>query len=159
MDVDTTDETETESRTELDSHANMPVVGKHAYIIADTGRIADVNPFTPDYTSMQVPIVDAATQYDCPYNGKAYILLIRNALHVLSMNNDPSFCDEGSWSGRQGHTKDTMHNADGTRPCDHFSGNRLPYTIIVVQSILIFPNGKANDGYGEQLRRGLCHYP
>ena len=31
------------SRTELDSHANMPVVGQHAYIISDTGRIADVN--------------------------------------------------------------------------------------------------------------------
>jgi hypothetical protein len=55
------------SQTELDSHANMPVVGRHAYVISDTGQIADVNPFTPDYDSMQVPIVDAAVQqYDCP---------------------------------------------------------------------------------------------
>jgi hypothetical protein len=30
------------SRTELDSHANMPVVGRNAYIISDTGRVADV---------------------------------------------------------------------------------------------------------------------
>ena len=59
-----------ESRAELDSHANMPVVGRHAYIISDTGRIADVNPLTPDYTSMQVNIVDAAVQYECPYNGE-----------------------------------------------------------------------------------------
>jgi hypothetical protein len=26
----------------------QPVVGRDAYIISDTGRIADVNPFTPD---------------------------------------------------------------------------------------------------------------
>jgi hypothetical protein len=79
---------EESSRTELDSHANMPVVGRHAYVISDTGRIADVNPFTPDYKSMQVPIVDAAVQYDCPYDGQSYILVIRNALHVPSMRNN-----------------------------------------------------------------------
>jgi hypothetical protein len=56
-----TDMDEEESRTELDSHANMPVVGRNAYIISDTGRIADVNPFTPDYAStMRISIVDAA---------------------------------------------------------------------------------------------------
>ena len=37
-----------DSQTELDSHANMPVVGHREYVISDTGRIADVNPFTPD---------------------------------------------------------------------------------------------------------------
>ena len=26
-----------ESRTELDTHANMPVVGKHAMVLAETG--------------------------------------------------------------------------------------------------------------------------
>ena len=41
-------ETCVESRTELDSHANMPVVRKHAYIIAETGKKVDVSPFTPD---------------------------------------------------------------------------------------------------------------
>ena len=65
-----------ESRTELDSHANMPVVGRHALIISDTGRIADVNAFTPDYEPMQLSIVDAAIQYDCPYDGQSYILVI-----------------------------------------------------------------------------------
>ena len=54
--IDVSEETdvEEESRTELDSHANMPVVGRNAYVISDTGRIADVNPFTPDYDSMQI---------------------------------------------------------------------------------------------------------
>ncbi len=44
-------------QTEPNSHANMPVVGRHAYIISDTGRIADVNAFTPAYDYMQVPIM------------------------------------------------------------------------------------------------------
>jgi hypothetical protein len=76
------------SRTELDSHANMPVVGQNAYIISDTGRVADVSPFTPDYASMQIRIVDAAVQYDCPYDGESYILVIRNMLYVPSMKNN-----------------------------------------------------------------------
>jgi D-arabinose 5-phosphate isomerase GutQ len=61
-------ETDEESRTELDSHANMAVVGRHAFIISDSGRTADVNQFTPDCESMQVPIVDAGVLCECPYN-------------------------------------------------------------------------------------------
>ena len=63
-----------ESRTELDSHANMPVVGKNADALAETGRTCDVSAFTPDYEPMKVPIVDAAVQYECPYQGTVYIL-------------------------------------------------------------------------------------
>jgi hypothetical protein len=77
-----------DSRTELDSHANMPVVGKFAFIISNTGRIADVKAYTPDYDTMQIPIVDAAVKYECPYDGTTYILVIRNALHVPSMQNN-----------------------------------------------------------------------
>jgi hypothetical protein len=76
------------SRTELDSHANMPVVGKHAYVVSQSGQTAEVSPFTPDYEPMQIPVVDAVVQYDCPYDGKQYMLLIQNALHVPSMNNN-----------------------------------------------------------------------
>lgn len=48
------------SRTELDTHANMPVVGRNALIIADTGETVDVNPFSPDYQAMKAKVVDAA---------------------------------------------------------------------------------------------------
>jgi hypothetical protein len=72
-DVNVAVETDEESRTELDSHANMAVVGRHAFIIPDSGRIADVNPFTPDYES---------------YNGITYVLVIRNALLVPAMKNN-----------------------------------------------------------------------
>eukprot|EP00957_Ditylum_brightwellii_P185907 14153854-Ditylum_brightwellii.AAC.1 len=73
---------------ELDSHANMPVVGRHAYVISETGRIADVSLFTPDYNSTKIKIVDAAIQYDFPYNGTSHILVVRNALHVPSIKNN-----------------------------------------------------------------------
>ena len=52
-----------ESRTELDSHANMPVVGKHAYIIVETGKKVDVSPFTPDYQPLMVTLVDTTVWY------------------------------------------------------------------------------------------------
>jgi hypothetical protein len=80
--------TKDDSRTELDSHANMPVVGKCSFIISDTGRVADVKAYTPDYDSMQIRIVDAAVKYECPYSRTAYILVIRNALHVPSMQSN-----------------------------------------------------------------------
>ena len=73
------------SRTELDSHANMPVVGKYCYIINDTGKEADVNAFTPDHMALRIPIIDPAIQYDCPYEGTEYILVIRNALFVYML--------------------------------------------------------------------------
>jgi len=37
------------ARTELDSHANMVVVGRHAYILNNSGRTAQVSAFTPEY--------------------------------------------------------------------------------------------------------------
>ena len=65
-----------QSQTELDTHANMPDVGRNAYILAESGKTVDVSPYTPDYQSMTVPMVDAAVQYDDPYDGKTYILVL-----------------------------------------------------------------------------------
>jgi hypothetical protein len=77
------------SRTELDTHANMIIVGKHSFVIAWAGRNATVNPFTPDYEALtEVPIVDAAIMYECPYSGKEHILLVRNVLYVPAMDNN-----------------------------------------------------------------------
>ena len=76
------------SHMKLDSHANMPVVGKHAYIIAKTGKKVNISPFTPDYQPLTVPLVDAAGRYDNPYNGKPYILVLQNALYVPTMENN-----------------------------------------------------------------------
>ncbi len=71
-----------ESRTELDSHANMPVAGN---VIPDSGKIADVSLFSPDYKSIELKIVDAALQYECS-DGRVVILVVRNALYAPSMS-------------------------------------------------------------------------
>jgi hypothetical protein len=77
------------SRTDLDSHANMVVVGRHALIVSTSGKTAEVSPFTPDYEALQkVPIVDAAIAYTCPCTNKEYILIVRDALSVPSMKNN-----------------------------------------------------------------------
>ena len=72
-------------RTELDTNLIMAVVGRNAYILSDTGTAAEVNSFNPDHAPTTIRIVDAAVQYDFPYYGTTYILVIRNALHVESM--------------------------------------------------------------------------
>ena len=61
----------------------MPVVGKNAFVINPIGKTVDVSPFTPDYKALEnIPLVDAAVQYVCPYEGTKALLVIRNALHV-----------------------------------------------------------------------------
>ena len=66
----------------------MPVVGWHAYILTESGKYVDVNPFTPHYQALRALIVDAAVQYNYPYDGKTYILMQQNTIHVLSMTNN-----------------------------------------------------------------------
>jgi hypothetical protein len=74
------------SRTGLDSHANMVVVGNNCLIVEWSGQTAIVNPFMPEYEALpEVPIVDAVVMYECPISGKEYIILVRNALHVPAM--------------------------------------------------------------------------
>ncbi|MEM7463144.1 MAG: hypothetical protein AAF362_10750 [Pseudomonadota bacterium] len=66
----------------------MPVVGRHAYILAQVGKSVDVSPFTPQYKPITAELVDAALAYECPFTSKTYILVLRNALHVPSMKNN-----------------------------------------------------------------------
>ena len=76
------------SRTEVDSHVNMPVIGMNAYILSTIGETVDVAPFTPDDKPIRVELVDAALKYECPYSGEIKILIIRRGFHVPSMTNN-----------------------------------------------------------------------
>ena len=74
-------------RTELDSHANMVVVGNDCTVFDDTGLTCTVNAFTKSAGKLEkVPIVDAVVAYDCPLQAKTFLLLMRNALHVPEIN-------------------------------------------------------------------------
>ena len=71
--------------TELDSHANMVVVGKYATIIGKTGQYANVSPFSDDLPNLtKVEIVDAAIAYDDPYSLKSFLSVLRNALYPIN---------------------------------------------------------------------------
>lgn len=78
-----------ECRTELDSHANMTVVGRHAYVLNRSTRTVDVAPFSSEYAAMKdVPIVDAILAYDDPISGETYLLVCFNALLIESMDHN-----------------------------------------------------------------------
>ena len=78
---------EESSAIELDSHADSPVVGKHAIILNKTGKQVKVSGFTDKLGSaIPVDVVDAALMYDCSYTGRSYLMVIRNALYVKEMN-------------------------------------------------------------------------
>jgi hypothetical protein len=77
-------------RTELDSHANMVVLGSNCFVFDNIhGNTCEVEPFDKTLgTAKQVPIVDAAISYDCPYTQQTHLLIIRNALYIPSMKNN-----------------------------------------------------------------------
>ena len=77
------------SVTELDSHANMAVAGGDCTIIARSGHFANVTPFSADLPVMeQVEIGDVAIAYDDPYSSRTYLLVMRNALLIPSMDHN-----------------------------------------------------------------------
>ncbi len=79
----------TPSTTELDSHANMVVVGRQASIISESWIHAKVKPFSNDCGTLErIPIINAAIGYDCLTTSKTYILIVRNALYVKSMEHN-----------------------------------------------------------------------
>ena len=79
----------TSPTTELDSHANMVVLGEQATVISRSNTVAEVSAFAEDCNKLsEGPIVDAAIAYDCPLSLKTYLLIVRNALHVPSMRHN-----------------------------------------------------------------------
>ena len=78
LDVDAM-ETDSKSRTTLDSHATMVVVDKNCYVIAITGETMDVCPFTLEYEFLKKEsLVDAALMYTCESNNKECLIIVRN---------------------------------------------------------------------------------
>ena len=77
-----------DSRMELDSRANMAVIGWYTHILSNSDRTVEVNAFTLEHATIKAPLIDAALQYDSPYDSKSYILVIRNWIHITSMANN-----------------------------------------------------------------------
>jgi hypothetical protein len=75
--------------TELDSHANMAIAGFDCTVIATSGRYATVTPFSSNLPTMDmVEIGDVAIAYDDPISLQTYLLVMRNALLIPSMDHN-----------------------------------------------------------------------
>jgi len=71
---------------ELDSHADSPLVGNGATIIEKTGRTVSVSGFTDRLgKAIRIQVANACYVYGDDKDGKVYIMMIRNALHILEM--------------------------------------------------------------------------
>ena len=67
----------------------MVVIGKHCVIFDDTGKTCTVKAFSESTDKLDnVPIVDAAVAYDCPYQCKIFLLLMRNTLYLPELDID-----------------------------------------------------------------------
>lgn len=85
----TTSEAETYPNSELDSHANMVVLGKYCFVFEWSDLTCSVKPFSETLGKVtHVPIVDAAIAYECPYTYEVYILMIRNALYIPTLKHN-----------------------------------------------------------------------
>ena len=77
------------SATELDSHADSPVVGKNAVILESLNKLVQVSGFSSEIgRPIRVKVVHAAVIYDCDITGESHILVLYNALHIPSMVNN-----------------------------------------------------------------------
>jgi hypothetical protein len=65
----------------MDSHADTFVAGSNCIIIEYTGQTAEVEAYSPDYPSKQVPIATVDTAYDSPTSGATYVLIINKVLY------------------------------------------------------------------------------
>ena len=78
-----------EHHTELDSHADTCVVGRNALIIQDFNRTASMTGYDPSLGVMNDKhIVSTAIAYDCFETGGIYILIVHQAIHIDTMDND-----------------------------------------------------------------------
>ena len=71
-------------RSEMVSHADTCVApGCNMVVLEDTGQTVSVTPFTSEYNALRgLPIVSAATAYDCPTNGETYLLIFNECLFL-----------------------------------------------------------------------------
>ena len=78
-----------ETKTELESHSESPLVGRHDRITSQTGKTASITGFIKTFeTCSTIPIINADTVYDCESMGRSIILSIHNELYFKGMNHN-----------------------------------------------------------------------
>ena len=78
-----------EYHTELDSHADTCVVGKHCLVTHTYDKKVNVSGYDPNLGSMRgMAIVSAALAYDDPMSGETMILRVHQAVHIPTMDSN-----------------------------------------------------------------------
>ena len=72
---------------ELDSHADIAVLGANCRIFQETERSVDVYGYDPSHGSTSRKIVSGVFAYDNPEDGTCTLLIVHQGLHVPTMNN------------------------------------------------------------------------
>ena len=72
---------------ELDSHANIVILGNICRIFQETDRMVDVFGYDPSTGSTSRKIVSGVFAYDNPKDGTCTLLIVHQGLHVPTMTN------------------------------------------------------------------------
>ena len=68
-------------RIELDSHADIVVLGSNCVVLHHTGKVHEVSPNTDEYDAIiDVPVVCGATLWMDQHTNEEYILIFNEAL-------------------------------------------------------------------------------
>ena len=69
-------------KSELDSHADTCVVGKHALVVHEHNKLVNVFSYDPKSKGKPAKIVDALVKYVDPFTGAESLIMINQAIHV-----------------------------------------------------------------------------
>jgi len=72
---------------ELDSHADVAVLGANCWIFQETSRSVQVYGYDPAQGSTQRKVVSGCFAYDDPQSGACKLLIVHQGLHVPTMAN------------------------------------------------------------------------
>ena len=162
----------------------MVVVGKHSTIIARTGKSCEVQAFSSECDTLrEISIVDAAVGYDCPETGKTWVLILKNALYVPTMERNliPPFIIREA--GLQVNDVPRIHCGEDLNDDSHCiickdAGLKIPLRLRGVFSIftsraltsdeeencdnlnfvMITPDGRSWDPYSESYQENESHF-
>ena len=104
----------------------------------------EFHPFSSDYEALQVPIIDAAIQYDDPYSGGTFMLVCKEALYLPSMKHNliPSFLVRETGLLVDDLTKVQSLNPTKYHHSMHFSDENLRMPLRLYEIFSHFPSKK-----------------
>jgi hypothetical protein len=67
---------------DLDSHADMAVLGSNCYVFEENGKTVNVFSYDPELGSMARNVVSGCFAYDDPCSGRVILLIVHQGLHI-----------------------------------------------------------------------------